>query len=178
MLVASIHRDHRNISRLLKLLSKKLTAIQQERPVNYSLIKDTVSYLQEYAEKYHHPKEDLIYHYYLQHYPDSEGVARLDDEHEALAGLTAEFADTVDMILMDAVIPLDLFADKLNRFVGCQKEHLDLEEKTILPVLEQTLTTEDWEYLQTQWEEEDIDPLFGEQVADRFKELSAALKGP
>lgn len=175
MLVASIHKDHRNISRLLKLLSKKLTAIKQEKPVNYSLIKDTVLYLQEYAEKYHHPKEDLIYHYYLQHYPDAEGINRLDDEHKALAELTAEFADTVEMILMDAVIPLDMFAEKLNRFVGCQKAHLDLEEKTILPVLEQTLTAEDWAYLQSQWEEDEEDPLFGEQVADRFKELAAAL---
>ncbi|AMG31066.1 hypothetical protein AL542_12350 [Grimontia hollisae] len=174
MLVASIRRDHRNISQLLKLLSRKLRAIQQEKPVNYGLIKDTVLYLQEHAEKYHHPKEDLIYHYYLQHYPDAEGVARLDDEHQALSDLTAEFADTVEMILMDAVIPLDLFVEKLNRFVGCQKAHLDLEEKTILPVLEQTLTTGDWTYLQSQWEEE-ADPLFGEQVADRFKELAAAL---
>lgn len=175
MLVASIHKDHRNISRLLKLLSKKLTAIENEKPVNYNLIKDTVDYLQVYAEKYHHPKEDLIYHYYVEHYPDAEGVANLDDEHQALAALTAEFADTVDMILMDAVVPLDLFAEKLNRFVGCQKAHLELEERTILPVLEHTLTPEDWTVLQSQWEEEENDPLFGEQVADRFKQLAAAL---
>lgn len=51
MLVASIRRDHRNISQLLKLLSRKLRAIQQEKPVNYGLIKDTMLYLQEHAEK-------------------------------------------------------------------------------------------------------------------------------
>lgn len=37
MLVASIHRDHRNISRLLKLLGNKLTALQDEKAVNYTL---------------------------------------------------------------------------------------------------------------------------------------------
>ncbi|MBV7299979.1 hemerythrin domain-containing protein [Enterovibrio paralichthyis] len=175
MLVASIHRDHRNISRLLKLLGNKLTALQDEKAVNYNLIRDTVAYLQEHAEKYHHPKEDLIYHYYLERYPDADSVARLDQEHHDLAELTAEFANTVDMILMDAVVPQDLFAEKLNRFISSQKSHLELEERSVLPVLEHTLTTEDWAYLQSQWESEESDPLFGEQVADRFKELAAAL---
>lgn len=79
------------------------------------------------------------------------------------------------MILMDAVVPQDLFAEKLNRFISSQKSHLELEERSVLPVLEHTLTTEDWAYLQSQWESEESDPLFGEQVADRFKELAAAL---
>ncbi|OEE85629.1 hypothetical protein A1OQ_02960 [Enterovibrio norvegicus FF-162] len=175
MLVASIHRDHSNISRLLRLLTQNLGAIRDEKPVNFGQIRDTVMYLQEYAEKYHHPKEDLIYHYYVSHYDDLEGVAKLDAEHEELAVLTAEFADTVEMILMDAVIPLDLFADRLNKFVEQQRSHLELEESSVLPAIEKTLTTDDWNSLQSQWEEEEQDPLFGEQVAVRFKELAAAL---
>ncbi|WP_407332210.1 hemerythrin domain-containing protein [Enterovibrio sp. 27052020O] len=175
MLVASIHRDHRNISRLLKLLNQKLAAIRDEKPVNYGLIRDTVLYLQEYAEKFHHPKEDLIYHYYISHYQDHEGVAKLDAEHEALSALTSEFAESVEMILMDAVVPLDVFADKLTGFVEHQRNHLELEERAVLPAIEKTLTADDWNYLQSQWEEEELDPLFGEQVAVRFKELAAAL---
>ncbi|KXF79642.1 hemerythrin domain-containing protein [Enterovibrio coralii] len=176
MLVASIHKDHNNISKLLKLLTQKLTAIKSEKPVNYSLIRDAVLYLQEHAEKYHHPKEDLIYHFYIDKYKDAEAVARLDAEHDSLASLTAEFADTVDMILMDAVIPLDLFAEKLNRFVVSQREHLELEERDILPLIEKQLSTEDWAYLQSQWDDELSDPLFGDTVSDKFVELAAALK--
>ncbi|MDD1784061.1 hemerythrin domain-containing protein [Enterovibrio sp. ZSDZ35] len=176
MLISSIHEDHNNISKLLKLLARNLTAIKNEKSVNYSLIRDAVRYLQEHAERYHHPKEDLIYHYYVDKYKGAEEVARLDAEHDSLAGLTAEFADTVDMILMDAVIPLDLFAEKLNRFVVSQREHLELEERAILPLIKKQLTKDDWDYLQTQWESELSDPLFGEQVSDTFVELASALK--
>ncbi|WP_028023875.1 hemerythrin domain-containing protein [Enterovibrio calviensis] len=174
MLVASIHRDHRNITRLLRLLTDKLAAIRDEQTVNYGLIRDTLLYLQDHAERCHHPKEDLIYHYYLANYADTEGVAKLDAEHEALAALTAEFSASVEMILMDAVIPLDVFADKLTEFVEQQRRHLELEERSVLPAIEKTLTAEDWRYLQSQWEEEE-DPLFGEQVAVRFKALASAM---
>eukprot|EP00095_Tigriopus_kingsejongensis_P005905 maker-scaffold502_size153915-snap-gene-0.27 protein:Tk05905 transcript:maker-scaffold502_size153915-snap-gene-0.27-mRNA-1 annotation:"uracil-dna glycosylase" len=139
-------------------------AIRDEKPVNFGQIRDTVMYLQEYAEKYHHPKEDLIYHYYVSHYEDHEGVAKLDAEHEELAVLTAEFADTVEMILMDAVIPLDLFADRLNKFVEQQRSHLELEESSVLPAIEKTLTTDDWNALQSQWKEEEPDPLFAKTL--------------
>ncbi|MDD1794156.1 hemerythrin domain-containing protein [Enterovibrio makurazakiensis] len=174
MLVDSIHRDHRNISRLLRLLTDKLAAIRSEQPVDYGYIRDTLLYLKDHAERCHHPKEDLIYHYYLTNYADTEGVAALDEEHETLAALTAEFAISVDMILMDSVIPLDVFAGKLTEFVEQQQRHLELEERSVLPAIEKALTAEDWNYLQSQWEEED-DPLFGEQVAARFKALAAAM---
>ncbi|OEF64738.1 hypothetical protein A1OW_17115 [Enterovibrio norvegicus] len=175
MLLASIHKDHNNINRLLQLLTEKLSAIRAEKDVNYSLIRDVVVSLQEHAEKYHHPKEDLIYHYYIEHYVDAERVAALDDDHQALAELTADFALTIEMVLMDAVIPLDVFADKLNGFVMTQRAHLELEETSVLPVIERAMTTGDWDILQARWDEDDHDPLFGKNVSAKFKELAASI---
>ena len=117
MMLESIHTEHGYINRLLNILQQKLVAIENGQPVNYSLIKDIVEYLHKHAECCHHPKEDLLYRYYQQHYAESAEMQNLEAEHIALSGLTHDFADTVDMILMDAVIPLDVFADKLNTFV-------------------------------------------------------------
>ncbi|GAL05960.1 hypothetical protein JCM19237_1600 [Photobacterium aphoticum] len=171
-----IHTEHGYIVRLLRLLQQKLAAIEQGKEVDYTLIKDTVEYLQVHAERCHHPKEDVLYHYYQAHYADEGGdLESLEHEHEELAQLTQAFADTVEMILMDAVIPLDIFADKLNDFVERQRAHLEFEERHIIPRIRQQFTEQDWLEVADQYEECEGDPLFGQQVAARYKNLAARL---
>ncbi|MGF1725973.1 hemerythrin domain-containing protein [Photobacterium nomapromontoriensis] len=176
MILDEIHTEHGYIGRLLTLLQQKLAAIRNGQEVNYSLIKDIVSYLQNHAQYCHHPKEDVLYHYYQAHYADeAEQMESLEKEHEKLAELTHEFADTVDMILMDAVIPLDVFADKLNTFVDCQKAHLEFEERKILPLIRLHFTPEDWQTVSELYEKCDSDPLFGNQVSDCYRHLAQRL---
>ncbi|MEJ2765445.1 hemerythrin domain-containing protein [Photobacterium sp. MCCC 1A19761] len=174
MMLESIHTEHGYITRLLNILQQKLVAIQQGKEVNYQLIKDIVDYLQKHAEYCHHPKEDALYHYYQSHYGDSREMKDLALEHAELAKLTQEFSETVDMILMDAVIPLDVFASKLNTFVKRQKAHLEFEEKYILPLIRKTFTAADWVAVSTQYEEY-ADPLFGDQVSERYRSLAERL---
>ena len=66
-MLSSLHKDHLNIARLLDLLKHKLAAIRDEQRVSYFLIRDVVDYLREVSDKYHHPKEDIIYDYYLKY---------------------------------------------------------------------------------------------------------------
>ncbi|ELR63437.1 hypothetical protein C942_03730 [Photobacterium marinum] len=176
MMLESIHTEHGYINRLLNVLQQKLDAIRHGRPVNYSLIKDIIDYLQKQAECCHHPKEDLLYRYYQSHYANSREMQNLEAEHEELSELTREFAETVDMILMDAVIPLDVFAEKLNVFVNRQRAHLEFEEKHILPLLRNTFTAEDWLAVSAEYEQCEYDPLFGDKVAERYRNLAERLK--
>ncbi|MGF1699706.1 hemerythrin domain-containing protein [Photobacterium makurazakiensis] len=177
MMLDDIHTEHGYIGRLLKVLQFKLTAIRNGQSVNYSLIKDIVEYLQKHAECCHHPKEDILYHYYQSKYADDNGkMQSLEDEHEELAKLTHDFADTVDMILMDAVIPLDLFADKLNTFVVRQRSHLEFEEKEIFPLIRQHFTQDDWLAVSRDYDECECDPLFGQRVSERFRHLAERLQ--
>ncbi|EAS42315.1 cation-binding protein [Photobacterium profundum] len=172
MMLDSIHTEHGYINRLLNILQQKLDAIENGRTVNYSLIKDIVEYLQQYAEHCHHPKEDILYHYYQSHYAKNGDMQSLEQEHHQLAQLTAEFADTVEMVLMDAVIPLDIFAEKLNVFVVRQKAHLEFEEKNIFPLIRRDFTAEDWVAVSKELQVYQDDPLFGEHVDARYQKLS------
>ncbi|QUJ67958.1 hemerythrin domain-containing protein [Photobacterium sp. GJ3] len=176
MLLDSIHTEHGYINRLLRLLRTKLAAIREGYDVNYQMIRDIVTYLQNQAEHCHHPKEDVIYHYYLSHYGDEQRILDLEAEHVELAKLTSEFAETVDMVLMDAVIPLDVFAEKLNAFVERQKQHLDMEEKQVFPVIRQHFTSSDWAAVESEYQECLCDPLFGKEVSAQYRELASRLE--
>lgn len=175
MILENLHAEHGYMNRLLKVLQQKLTRVKKGQPVDYSLIKDIVDYLHNYAKCCHHPKEDILYRYYQSHYAKNDNMQSLELEHQELTQLTREFAESVDMILMDAVIPLDVFAEKLNTFVTRQKSHLEFEEKHIFPLIQRHFTAHDWLAVSAEYQGVCSDPLFGDKVSERYLKLSKRL---
>ena len=179
-MLSSLHKDHLNIARLLELLKHKLAAIHAEQPISYFLVRDVIDYLREVSDKYHHPKEDLIYDYYLKYrVVEGEVANRLQEEHVRLLEAGADLKEMVEMILMDAVIPLDQFTTKLERFVELQEAHMNYEEGVIFPHLRDSLTEDDWRQLEQNWQNRAIgDPLFGAEVSQHFQALAKRLSLP
>ncbi len=173
-----LHQDHLNIAKLLDVLRDKLFLIRAEKPIRYRLLRDILCYLSEVADQRHHPKEDLIYDYYLKYRcEDPELANRLKAEHGQLVTAGCELSEMVDMILMDAVIPLDQVAAKLEQFIVLQQRHMDFEEGQIFPELRVKLTEDDWRHLEQNWHQiKSEDPLFGRDVAERYRELSERLQ--
>ncbi len=176
MMLEQIHREHGYMVRLLVILKSKWDNIKAEKPINYSLIKEIVDYLSCHSETVHHPKEDILYRYFIEHYPDNTKVKNLEEEHVKLSEKTKDFLMTVEMILQDAVVPLDVFADQLEEFIYIQKRHLDLEEREILPLIKRSFTTEDWQFVEGLWEQNDDDPVFGDTIADKYKQLADRVR--
>ena len=177
-MLSSLHKDHLNIARLLELLKHKLAAIRAEEPISYFLVRDVIDYLREVSDKYHHPKEDLIYDYYLKYRCQDEPLSRrLQQEHERVVASGKELREMVEMILMDAVIPLDTLVAKLEAFIVLQQQHMDFEEGELFPELRKSLTEDDWRNLEQQWQFKIADdPLFGRQVAERYRDLFSRLR--
>lgn len=181
MIIEQIRREHGYMVRLLAILKKKLTALRDEKPINYSLVKEIVDYLCSYSEKTHHPKEDILYQYYIEHYGAENQVRgntmkNLEADHVALAKRSHEFMDIVEMILQDAVVPQDVFMAQLEGFIKAQKAHLDLEEQEILPVISNTFSTQDWQVVESMWEHPGDDPVFGDTIADQYKQLAKRVR--
>jgi len=176
MMMEQIHREHGYMVRLLAILKNKWTKLKNEESVNYSLIKEIVDYLSSHSESVHHPKEDILYRYFSQNYPANSEIKNLEIEHQELSEKTKGFLLTVDMILQDAVVPQDVFITQLENFIQSQKRHLDFEEQEILPLIKITFTTEDWQKVESQWEQSDDDPVFGNTIADRYKQLAQRVR--
>jgi len=177
-MLAIIREEHVNIAKLLAVLKQKLKALRAEQPIKYTLVRDILDYLHTESDRYHHPKEDIIYDHYLRYRVVDDKVAnRLREEHEKITRMTEELKDTVDMILLDAVIPQDQFADKLEHFIEVQERHMDYEESQILPAIERSFTEDDWKQVEQLWHHgRPDDPLFGKQVAEQYRELAERIE--
>jgi hemerythrin-like domain-containing protein len=176
MMIERIRREHGYMTRLLAILKRKLHRLQNEQSVNYSLIKEIVDYLCSHSEAAHHPKEDLIYRYYMQKYGEVEYIADLEADHKHLSEQTHEFLGVIEMILQDVIVPQDVFISQLSDFIVEQRRHLEFEEREILPLINQTFTVEDWQYVEGQWTQNEDDPVFGETIADRYKQLALLVR--
>ncbi|KFE05842.1 hemerythrin HHE cation binding domain protein [Vibrio cholerae] len=176
MMMERIRREHSYMVRLLSILRHKLDLVKSEQPINYSLLKEIVDYLASHSEKVYHPKEDILYRHYMAHYGDEQQVANLEREHQELAQITHQFLDVMEMILNDAVVPQDVFIEQLEAFLQGQKQHLELEEQSILPLINQTFELEDWQSVESQWQNNDDDPVFGETIAERYALLARRVR--
>lgn len=176
MMIERIRREHGYMTRLLAILRNKLQLLKDEQPINYSLVKEIVDYLATHSETVHHPKEDILYRYYMDHYGDNQSVEDLEKEHVRLAEQTHAFVDVVEMILQDAVVPQDVFIEKMEGFISAQRRHMELEEQSILPLISRTFSVEDWQKVEELWSQNEDDPVFGETIADRFTQLARRVR--
>lgn len=176
MMIERIGGEHGYMRRLLAILNENVTLLKTEQAMNYALIKEVVDYLSSHSERVHHPKEDLMYHYYNEHYGVNEKRLKLAEEHEKLSDKTHAFLETVEMVLNDVVVPKEVFITQLESFITAQLDHLDMEERYILPKLEATFTPKDWQYLESQWFSNDADPVFGEAIENRYRQLTQLIQ--
>ncbi|WP_181027928.1 hemerythrin domain-containing protein [Vibrio jasicida] len=176
MMIERIRREHGYMVRLLAILRHKLNEIKQENAINYALVSEIVDYLSNHSEKIHHPKEDILYHYFLKQYGQQKTIENLELEHQVLASKTKDFSMLLEMILQDAVVPQELFITQLEDFIVTQKRHLELEERQVLPLIEELFTSDDWQYVESLWHQSEDDPVFGSTIADRYKQLAERVR--
>ncbi|MGL4191110.1 MAG: hemerythrin domain-containing protein [Vibrio sp.] len=175
MMMEQIQREHRYMVRLLSMLGQKLARVKNEQPINYRLLKEMIDYLATHSEQVHHPKEDILYRYYLAHYADPL-VANLAQQHQALAQMSQQFLEVTVMILHDAVVPQAVLVELLQTFIDQQTQHLELEEQSILPLLRQSFSDDDWQSVEAQWQENLDDPVFGDTIAERYAHLAHRVR--
>ncbi|MGB5446294.1 MAG: hemerythrin domain-containing protein [Psychromonas sp.] len=178
MMLSTIHKDHVNISKLLKLLKQKIKKLEKDKAIDYRLVKAIITYLKNYSDKYHHPMEDMIYDYYLKYRVVPDKVAnRLSQEHKLIKEATIELDELLAMILLDAVVPKEQCIERLKHFVELQSAHMSYEELEILPKIEASLSEDDWIKLKDQWKDNpQSDPLFGKKISEQYKQLAERIK--
>ncbi|MBF4255954.1 hemerythrin domain-containing protein [Vibrio anguillarum] len=176
MMIERIRREHGYMARLLAILRDKQRQLSNEQSINYSLVREIIDYLATHSESVHHPKEDILYHYYIDHYGQHNDIQNLAREHVELSEKTHAFLEIVDMILQDAVVPQHVFIEQLDAFISSQKRHLELEEQSVLPLISRTFNVADWQAVEASWQQSEDDPVFGETIAEQYQQLAHRVR--
>lgn len=170
-LISKIHQDHINMARILKLISSEIDALVAEEPRDLEVLDDAMRYMINYADKLHHPKEDIMFRRLQEAAPETrELVDEIFNEHQDITTKGSEFHELVLAVEYgDFVLRKDIIA-KGKDYVQTLYSHMRKEEENLLRTA-QKLTESGGELDLGVEAGELIDPLFGEEIRKEYQNL-------
>lgn len=174
-ILEQLHQDHINLSRLLEVMEMKIQKLKAGDSPNFQLLSELVEYIGNYADQFHHPREDHLYHYFAKRDASLDlHLQSCEAQHADLKNLSNEVLETVNAVMHDAVIPMSDFIARLESFVQRERAHINFEEQTIFPAIQALSEQKDWAAL-AQALPQPEDPLFGEKQGENYRELYKAM---
>jgi len=174
-LLERLSRDHRNLDKILAMLTTQLDNFFAGRESNFDLKIELMEYLEAFADQGHHPLENLIYEVARKRIKGyDELFDRLAKQHSDLARLTRTFRHSLEGILHEAVMSRAELETQGREYVALQQLHLVLEEREVFPLLDAELTEDDWNLITANMPKHD-DPVFESPDQIRFYNLFAYL---
>ncbi len=166
-----LRTDHRNMVQLLDLLDAETVRLADCDEPDYDLVYDIMTYMSEYPDAVHHPKEDMIYRHLKSIHPDiDESLKHIEDDHKALGEASHEIRRDIDAIAADGVVSRESLAQSLQKYSEDLRKHMYWEEKELFELADALDDDENWTELLKAYDEAS-DPLFGNQTERRFQKL-------
>lgn len=143
-----LRRDHANMARLLHILLLRHSTLEQGERPDFHLIREIVDYILDYMDGFIMPLECLYSEHLLAREPEAEALSRrLAEDYQALRKRLNLLSETLDMILLDAVVPMERFIDDLKTYLDAHRAYLQAERDQLFPFLRENLTDAEKEAL-------------------------------
>ncbi len=169
--IAALERDHANIAKLLEILESEILAIEVGKTPDYPLMQDIMRYMAQHSDRFHHPKEDLIFAQLLKRDPGVRAdVEELIEEHVSIGLAGQEFAILLRASGVDSVDVREQLGTSGFDYIQALREHMLREERKVFPSAMAVLTKKDWQVIDEAVSSID-DPLFDEMTADDYQRL-------
>ena len=169
--IAALERDHANIAKLLEILESEILAIEVGKTPDYPLMQDIMRYMAQHSDRFHHPKEDLIFAQLLKRAPAVRAdVEDLIEEHVSIGLAGQEFAGLLRASGVDSVAVREQLGTSGFDYIRALREHMLREERKVFPSAMAILTKKDWQVIDEAVSSID-DPLFDEMTADDYQRL-------
>ncbi len=172
-----IHDEHRSLGAVLhglRFLTKE--ALNKGSELDFKLMWAMIYYMDAFSQRLHDPREEAYLFAKLKErtHEADEIIARLEQQHAD----SAEHLRKMELMLgqLEAGVPgsLEAFATVVEQQTEEARQHMQLEEKTVIPLAKKYLTTEDWIDIAEAFGEHG-DPRFGEKPEHEFRDLFSKI---
>ncbi|SCK28539.1 Hemerythrin-like domain-containing protein [Variovorax sp. HW608] len=173
--IAQWHADHGNFSLLLSILDEQVTRFRDEESPDYELMLEIVSYLREYGDCYHHPREDAAFEILVARDPQMRlPINRLLQEHRVIAAAGEELVARLNQVISDAYVLRANVEAAAALYLTYYEHHIAAEERQVLPRSRLLLNAQDWDVV-ARAAPSSADPLFGKSPTGTYSRLAKLI---
>ncbi len=169
-------REHLSLNTVLHVLNQLVLDLESGRlkssDVDYELIEKIMTYIEEFLDTMHHPKEDKYLFPALLKKTDeaNDVIEQLQEQHQK----GVEHRKRLEMHLqaMKDKHPgqVEKVVDVLKDYLTAHRAHMKLEDNIIMPLAERVLDDEDWAPIDEAFNQNE-DPVFGDVPKNKFRKL-------
>lgn len=174
-IIEVLREEHRNIERLLAVLEQELGVFDRTERPDYEVLLAIINYFEEFPERCHHPKEDLIFTMLKARDPTAvESVSELEAQHQRGSQRLWRFAQTIASILTDHDLLRQTVDVVVRDFIDNERAHMEIEERSLFPAAIKALRPDDWAQIDARISDKK-DPLFSGVIDQKFRSLQQRI---
>lgn len=171
--LAILHDEHRSLTAIVHGLKYLIREVREKgAEPDFKLLWAMIYYIDAFPEKLHHPKENVYLFAKLRQrtHEADEVLNILERQHLEGANHVRELEHALGYYEAGKPDGFNNFAGAVEKFAEETWNHMNLEEKVVIPLAKKYLTGEDWVEI-AQAFGENGDPRFGEQPDHEFRDL-------
>lgn len=171
--LATIMDEHRSLVAVMHGLRYLVKQVQEKGTApDFRLLWAMVYYIDAFSQQLHHPKENAYLFAALKartHEADKV-IADLEWEHEEGSAMVRALEHTLGLYEAGAPKAFESFSEAIEHFARFALEHIDAEERLLIPLARKHLTQEDWMMIAEAFSTNG-DPRFGSEPDHEFRDL-------
>jgi len=173
--IAQWHAEHGNFSLLLSILEEQVDAFREGESPDYHLMLEIVTYLREFGDCYHHPREDAAFNILVERDPQMRlPINRLLQEHRVIAVAGEELVARLHQVVSDAYILRETVEAAAALYLAYYRHHIATEERLVLPRSRLLLNAQDWDTV-AHAAPSCPDPLFGPSPTGTYASVAKLM---
>ncbi len=170
-LIDELRTDHRNMVLLLDLVEAETGRVAAGSEPDYELLENIMTYVADYPDAVHHPREDRLYRHLKSRHPDiDQTLQRVESDHEKLEAAGARLREKIKTLAAGFAQPPDRDAvmRNLQTYATNLRRHMYWEEQELFMLADQIGHERVAKDITST---EGDDPMFGRKVEKRFRRL-------
>ena len=175
--LAIIQREHRALAAVLYTFDHVLADIRAGKiEPDFALFEAVLSYVQDFPDRYHHPKEDeVLFPLIVKRAPEVKTlIEELQAQHHEGVRLTSDLKWKLDAWKKAPAQGFAGFDAAAQKFIDWQRKHMAKEERTVMPAAREKLQPADWAAADAAFVDND-DPIFGANPKKVYDQLLSKI---
>lgn len=168
--------EHVDFLRLLDLLELQISLFHEGATPSYDVMLDIVYYLTHFADKFHHPREDVAITKLGERDASVRAlIQRVLGEHKVIASAGRQLVEQLEAVLNGALLTRESVEVAAATYLTYYRHHMAREEQDLFPMVDKVLRPADWKFVQAAIPTQE-DPLFGKDVKERYRALRRQIE--